>query len=279
MHTRRWYVVATLCLALGAVAPARAEFAGVPDKIQLWIGGQAASFTTEGGLSLADAGTGVSINFEDIFDLPGSKQSLRGEGTWRITGRSLLDFGLVQFNRSHSAVTDKDVDWGEYTFQEGAYVTATFDSRFVYAAYRYDFLNLDQVRISGSAGLSYLTLTAGLEASASVIGPDGPVAGGVNKEADVKFPVPLVGLQVDWAIRDRLTVLMFVRLFNLDYGKINGGMRESALRMKWHFTRNVGAALGVDTTTVRLKEYETEKYKAKFNYQISGLSAYLTLAF
>ena len=279
MHTRRWYVVATLSLALGAVAPARAEFAGVPDKIQLWIGGQAASFTTEGGLSLADAGTGVSINFEDIFDLPGSKQSLRGEGTWRITGRSLLDFGLVQFNRSHSVVSDRDVEWGEYTFQEGAYVTATFDSRFVYAAYRYDFLNLDQVRISGSAGLSYLTLTAGLEAAGSVIGPDGPVAGGVNKEADVKFPVPLVGLQVDWAVRDRLTVLMYVRLFNLDYGKINGGMRESALRMKWHFTRNVGVALGLDTTTVRLKEYETEKYKAKFNYQISGLSAYLTLAF
>lgn len=279
MNARRTLLLASVIVVLVAAAPARAEFADVPDKIQLWIGGQAASFTTEGGLSLADAGTGVSINFEDIFDLPGAKQSLRGEGTWRITGRSLLDFGLVQFDRSHSAVTDRDVEWGEYTFQQGAYVTATFDSRFVYVAYRYDFLSLDQVRISGSAGVSYLTLTAGLEAAGSVIGPEGPVAGGVNKEADVNFPVPQVGLQVDWALRDRLTVLMFVRLFNLDYGKINGGMRESALRMKWHFTRNVGVALGVDSTTVRLKEYETEDYKAKFNYQISGLSAYLTLAF
>ena len=54
---------------------------------------------------------------------------------------------------------------------------------------------------------------------------------------------------------------------------------QGAIRMKWHFTKNVGAALGVDTTTVRLKEYETEDYKAKFNYQISGVSAYLTLGF
>jgi hypothetical protein len=30
---------------------------------------------------------------------------------------------------------------------------------------------------------------------------------------------------------------------------------------------------------VRLKEYETEDYKAKFTYDITGLSAYLTLAF
>lgn len=279
MNTRRVPWMALPLLLLSVVFPARAEFADVPDTIQVWIGGQAASFTTEGGLALADAGTGVSINFEDIFDLPGSKQSLRGEGTWRMTEKGMLDFGVVQFNRSHSLVVDQDVNWGEYTFQEGAYVTATFDSRFIYAAYRHDFLKLDQVRISGSAGLSYLGITAGLEAEGSVVGPDGPVTGSVSKEADVNFPVPLVGLQVDWAIRDRLTVLMYVRLFNLDYGKINGGMRESAIRMKWHFTRNVGAALGVDTTTVRLKEYETEDYKANFNYQISGLSAYLTLAF
>ena len=126
MNNRLLLVVATLAVALGFTAPARAEFAGVPDKIQLWIGGQAASFTTEGGLALADAGTGVSINFEDIFNLPGARQSLRGEGTWRMTGRSLLDFGLVQFNRSNSTVTEQDVDWGEYTFLEGAYVTATF---------------------------------------------------------------------------------------------------------------------------------------------------------
>lgn len=279
MINRRLKMIALLVPVLAAGVPARAEFAGVPDKIQVWIGGQAASFTTEGGLTLADAGTGVSINFEDIFDLPGAKQSLRGEGTWRMTQKGMLDFGLVQFNRSNSRVLRQDVEWGEYTFQEGAYVTATFDSRFIYAAYRHDFLQLDQVRISGSAGLSYLTLTAGLEAEGSVVGPEGPISENVNKEADVSFPVPLIGLQVDWALRERLTVMMMVRLFNLDYGKINGGMRESALRMKWHFTKNVGAALGIDTTTVRLKEYETEDYKAKFNYQISGLSAYLTLGF
>ena len=156
--------------------------------------------------------------------------------------------------------------------------TATFDSRFAYAAYRYDFLSLEQVRISGTAGLSYLTLTAGLAAEGSVVGPGGPISEAVNKESDVSFPVPLVGLQVDWAVRDRLSVLMMVRLFNLDYGKINGGMRESALRMKWHFTKHFGVAGGFDSTTVRLKEYETGDYKAKFNYQVSGLSLYATMA-
>ena len=43
-------------------------------------------------------------------------------------------------------------------------VTAGFDTEFPYVAWRYSFLDLPQVRISGSAGIDYVSLSASLQA-------------------------------------------------------------------------------------------------------------------
>ncbi len=160
-------------------------------------------------------------------------------------------------------------------------MTGTFDSRFPYAAYRHDFLQESRVRISGSAGICYLRLAPGLAAEGGVIGPDPdkPITGHFEKSSEIQFPVPLVGLRVDWVLRDRLSVEMFTRLFYLNYAGIEGSMREASARLKWHFSKHVGVAVGYDGTTIRLKKYETGDYDAKALFETTGLSAYVTLAF
>jgi hypothetical protein len=266
----------TLVLAL----PARADFAGVPDKFRIMLGGTSADFVTEGALSVEQAGTGVTINFEELFDIPTDERSARLDGFWRFGERSYLDFGFVKFNREGSKNIEQDVTWGEFTIAEGSFVKATWDSNFPYAAYRYAFLPEEKVKISGSAGISFVGIGPKLEADGGVTGPDGPVVGHFSKEEDVAFPVPLIGLRLDWAIRDRVELMTFTRFFYLNYESIfKGGMRETALRLTWDFSKHVGVAAGYDSTSVRLKEYDTGDYKAKFTYDITGFSAYLTLAF
>ena len=266
-------------LLAGAALPARADFGGVPDHVQLSLGGTAAELVTQGSLTPANGGTGVAIDFEGLFNIPGDKQAARLDGFWRFGERHYLDFGYVQFNRSGSRQIDEDVTWGDFNFQAGAFVTATFDSNFPYAAYRYDFLHEDKVKISGSAGVSFMEIAPTLAATGNVTGPEGPVSGAVSEGDSVRFPVPLVGLRVDWALRDRLSVEMFTRFFRLNAASFNGGMREASARLKWHFTQHVGAALGYDSTTLRIKEYETDDKKLKFIYEVTGVSGYLTLAF
>jgi hypothetical protein len=268
-----------LVLLVGSVSATRAEFGGIPDRVQFMLGGTTVDFVTEGGLFLTSAGTGVSVNFEDLFDIPVNREAARLDGFWRFSDKGYMDFGYVQYNRTGSKTLVQDVVWGEFTLQQGAFVKATWDSRFPYAAYRHDFLQEDRVRISGSAGISYLRIAPKLEADGGVIGPGGPVTGHFEKGEPVQFPVPLVGLQLDWVLRNRLEVMMFTRIFYLNYANINGGMREATARLKWHFSKHVGIAAAFDSTFVRLKEYETGDYKVKFNYDISGLSAYLTFAF
>jgi hypothetical protein len=277
---RRLGILVPLLFACALARAADSEFGGVPDRVQLMIGGTAADFVTEGGLSLEDAGTGIAVNFEDVFDIPVNKSASRIEGFWRFGRKNYLDFGYVQYNRTGGRELSQDVVWGDYTFEADAFVTATWDSQFPYAAYRHGFLLDDRVKISGSAGISYLSVDAALAAEAGVTGPEGPVTGEIEEGVAIDFPVPLVGLRLDWVLRNRLAVEMFMRFFKLNYESvIDGGMRESAARLKWHFSKPVGLAIGYDATSVRLKEYETEDYKAKFTYDITGLSAYLTVAF
>ena len=266
-------------LMAGTASHARADFCDVTDHVQVSVGGMAAELVTQASLVPESVGAGASVDFESLFNIPGNKQAVRLDGYWRFAERHYVDFGYVQFNRSGSRAIDEDVTWGDFTFQAGAFVTATFDTRFPYAAYRYDFLHEDKVKISGTAGISYMRVAPSLSATGNVTGPEGPVSGEVDEGTDIQFPVPLVGLRLDWVLRDRLFAEFYVRLFRLDAGSFNGGMRESSARLKWHFTKHVGAALGLDSTTLRIKDYEKNGNDLKFLYDISGASVYLTTAF
>lgn len=273
------FPVLIVVAAIASAAPARADFAGVPDRVRVMMGGTSADFVTEGSLTAESAGTGATVNFEDLFDIPTDEKSFRIDGFWRFSEKGYVDFGFVQFNRSGGKTIGQDVNWGEFTIDQGSFVKATWDSRFPYAAYRHDFLHEDKVKISGSAGVSYVRIAPTLEADGGVTGPSGPVTGHFEKSGDVQFPVPLVGIRLDWALRDRLELITFTRFFYLNYQSIEGGMRETTIRLLWDFSKHVGASIGYDATSIRLKEYDTGDYKAKFNYDITGFSAYLTLAF
>ena len=212
------------------------DFAGdVPDRVWIDVGGSANDVSTDVALR-GPNGVGATINFEDIFDLPGNKTTARMFGTVRVSDkRSWFDFGYVSIDRTGSRVLDADVTFGDYTFQEGAEVAARFSTQFIYAAYRYDFLHEDKIRISGSVGMTWIRLKTGLIADgAFVLDPDGATVGGgvFNKNASVGAPVPMVGLNLDWALTRRLVLRTYSRFFKLNLDKFNGGLGEAGFRLR-----------------------------------------------
>jgi hypothetical protein len=264
-----------------ATGTARAELPGdVPDKIRISLGGIAADTYTDAALGSTTAGLGATINFEDIFNLPESKDTWRFELNWRINKRQFLDFGYLELNRSGSRVLQDDVEWGDFIFQANGKVTATFDTNFPYAAWRYAFLDLPQVRISGSAGFNYLSIGSKLEASGNVTDLNGtPVAGTVEEEVKVAAPVPQLGLQIDWALTKRLAVLMYTRQIYVNFSGINGGIGETAARLQWWYAKHAGVSFGLDKESIDLKSYETGDTRARFRYEVRGWSLYFNFAF
>ncbi|HJQ98278.1 MAG TPA: hypothetical protein VJ826_08175 [Candidatus Polarisedimenticolaceae bacterium] len=260
-------------------SPARADFGGVPDRIWIDLGGSTNDLSTTAALT-GQSGVGAVLDFEDVFDLPGSKDTFRGFITWRISeSRKYMDFGFVSINRSGGRIIQNDFNWGDYAFAAGARVDATFDTRFIYAAYRYDFLNEEKVRISGSAGASITTLKAALTGDGNVTGPSGPIAGDFTAESKITAPVPMLGLNLDWAITQRLFMRTYTRFFWLNISSVDGSMKENGIHLNWLFTKHFGAGLGFDRNNIRIKEVEiNQDDKAKFNYDVSGFALYLNFA-
>jgi len=273
---------AAAILALIVAAPAFAELPGdVPDKVRIGLGGMAAETYTDAGLGSTTSGIGASVNFEDIFNLPESKDVGRFEVNWHYNKRQFLDLGYFELNRSGSRILQQDVNWGDFIFQASGKVTARFESNFPYAAWRYSFLDLPQVRISGSAGIDYLTIEAGLSANGNVTDQSGtPIPGDVEETISVSAPVPQTGLQIDWALTKRLAILMYIRQIYISHlAGINGGIGETAFRLQWWYSRHAGISGGLDKESIDLKSYESGDTKARFRYEVRGFSFYLNLAF
>src|SRR5262245_6992222 len=134
--------------------------------------------------------------------MPGDVYTGRMFGTVRISPRRrYIDFGYEDITRSGTRTINQDIVFGDYRILQGAGVTARFSTGFIYAAFRYDFLHQEAVRISGSAGLTYINLRTSLEAGASFVqGPNVPVSGEFKARESAWAPVPMIGANLDWAL-------------------------------------------------------------------------------
>ena len=284
MKIQRLAILSMLLVAvapLGATTARAGEFADkIPDLVWVDIGGTIDELTTNVGLT-GPNGVGATIDFEQIFDLPGSKTTFYIQGTARVSEkRRHVDFGYVNIDRSGSRVIQEDLTWGDYTFSAGGTVTADFNTRFIYGAYRYDFLHDEKVHISGSAGASWVDLGTSLTGDGNVTDPDGnPVSGSFEKGGSVGIPVPLVGFNIDWALTKGLVFRSYYRFFRMNVSGVSGGMYESGVHLNWYFIRNLGIGFGYDRTEIRLNEFKSGENTIRADYVISGLGLYATLAF
>jgi hypothetical protein len=259
-------------------------FAGdVPDLVWIDIGGSANDVSTDVALR-GPNGIGATINFEDVLDLPGNKTTARMFGTVRISPkRRWIDFGYVSIDRTGSRVLDDDITFGDYTFLAGGEAAAKFSTQFIYAAFRYDFLHEDKIRISGSAGMTWLRVKISLVGDGSfVLDPNGdPVTDEVFRKAEsTGAPVPMVGLNLDWALTRRLVLRTYTRFFKLNLDKFNGGLGEAGIRLNWYFVKNFGLGLSYDRTDLDVKELKIgEGNVLKAGYTVNGIGLFANLAF
>jgi len=258
------------------------EFAGdVPTRVWIDAGWSENEIATNASFQ-GPNGIGATVDFEDVFDMPGNRSTARMFGTARISAeRRYIDFGYVNLRRSGSRILDDDLTWGDFTIVNGSSVTAEFNTAFIYAAFRYDFLHLEQVRISGSAGVTWINLGTGVSANGTINNPDGSFyASTYDKSGSVGAPVPMVGLNLDWALAHRLVLRTYTRFFRLNLSDFSGGLNEAGMRLNWYFAKNFGMGIGYDRTDLNLKELKVDNDNiVKANYYFSGLSLFINLAF
>jgi len=283
----RLCLVASLLLVFASGIPALAFTSTTkdipekaPDRWRIDLGGFRADAFTEASLASADKGVGAVINFEDLFNMPSSRSVFSAAASWRMMNRQYLDFGYVALVRRGENVLQQDITWGDIVYTAGANVSTLFRTQFPYAAWRYDFLQVDKVRISGSAGISYMGIKMGVAATGTFNDTDGNAhTGDVNREGSINFPVPLVGLQLDWALTRTLALRMYTRFIYIDYSTFRGGINNRAIRLYWYMTKHFGLSGGLEQQSIDIKQYVSGDAKMRLRYEITGLATYLSFAF
>jgi hypothetical protein len=200
--------------------------------------------------------------------------------SWRMMTRQYLDFGYVALVRNGENIIDQDITWGDKVIKAGADVSTQFRTQFPYAAWRYDFLQVDKVRISGSAGISYTGINTHVAASGTITDTSGnPVSGNMDRGFSINFPVPQVGLQLDWALSRTLALRMYKRFLYVDYSSFRGSISSSAVRLYWYMTKHFGLSGGIEQQSIDVKQYVSGDAKMRLRYEVSGIATYLSFAF
>jgi hypothetical protein len=258
------------------------DFAGdIPTRVWIDLGWSENEISTNAAFQ-GPNGIGATVDFEDVFDIPGNRSTARMFGTARISAeRRYMDFGYVNLKRSGSRVLDQDLSWGDYTIVSGSNVAADFNTEFIYVAFRYDFLHQEMVHISGSAGITWLNLSTGIAADGTINDSNGVFyANSYERSGSVGAPVPMLGLNLDWALTRRLVVRSYTRFFRINMSEFNGGLNEAGVRLNWYFAKYFGMGLGYDRTDLNLKELSVGNGNiVKANYEFSGASLFINLAF
>jgi hypothetical protein len=283
----RLCLVAGLLLAFASGIPALAFESTTkdipekaPDRWRIDLGGFRADAYTTASLASTDVGLGAVINFEDVFNMPSTRNVFVAAASYRMLGRQYLDFGYVALNRAGENVIDQDITWGDRVIKAGGDVSTDFRTQFPYLAWRYDFLQVDKVRISGSAGISYLGIKTSLAASGTITDLDGnPVSGNLNRDFSIDFPVPQMGLQLDWALTKTLAIRMYTRFLYVDVSSFKGNISSRAVKLYWYFTKHFGLSGGLEQQSIDIKQYVSGDAKMRLRYEVSGLAGYLSFAF
>jgi hypothetical protein len=129
--------------------------------------------------------------------------------------------------------------------------------------------------------MTWLQLSTGLSGTGTFT-PVGGVetTGSFNKEGSVGAPVPMVGMNLDWALARRLVLRTYSRFFRINVSAFNGGLYESGIRLNWYFAKHFGLGLGYDRTDLKINELKVgDGNIVKANYSFSGFGLFINLAF
>jgi hypothetical protein len=277
-------VVLTIVVAIGAASAAHAQDTGfpgdVPDRFRLRLGSVWSSFDTNFAYAGDGGGLGGLVNFEDLFGIDSRQRSIRFSGRWRVGKRSSIEFGYISFERFGSEGPQRDFQFLGFTILAGTSVVTEFDSAITTAAYRYDAYDNGEVRLYGTAGISYFDLEARLAAGIGVILPNGePLGRGLDERVDVSQAVPIVGVGADWAVSRRFLASLFIRGLFADLGGFRGGISEVGLSGTWYFVKNLGIGGGFQRTDIRVRGYEGDGFTARGTYSQLGALLFMECAF
>lgn len=264
--------------ALAAVAvlvttplPAAAQSPSGPlhERYEVVLGGFFSTLDTTIGVNGTAGDRGTLVDFEEDLGAPDSDNVFRASASMRL-GRHQFRAGYFQVSREGTTRLRRTIDWGDDTFEAGADVTASFESRFPEVDYTYWFVSGPKVALGGTIGATLFGVEADL--TASTLG--GRTTG---TKVDTTTFVPLVGGEFRGLIAPWLLAKVTGGYINDFQGS---QVWTGSVAIEPHVYKPLWAGVSFSTLNFSVsKDGPLNFVNGEADYGVRGLQAYLRLAF
>lgn len=229
----------------------------------------------------ATAGSGgQSIDFDQTFGTNADATRVRADILWRFLPRHHLRFVYFDNDVSRTRTLDHDVVWGDYTFQNGASVTAENKLRVYELAYEYAFARGPTYEVVGSAGIHYSQADLTLSGSATITDANGGVSevSYQSKTSSLPAPLPVLGVRGQWAFARNWSLEGSGQFFKVKIDNYDGSWWDFRAGVTWMFSHHVGAGAGYDRFLTHVN-VERPNFSGNLNTGYAGALIYLTGTF
>jgi len=199
----------------------------------------------------------------------------------RLGGYAADVFELEDWARAdRSRAIDRNVEWGDYTFQAGAVVESQVKFEIIEAAYEYAFMRRPDFELAGSLGVHYMDLQMRLSGVATLTNANDTVsqAAFATREGSAPLPLPVIGVRAGWAVAPQWFLEGQGQFFKAMIGDVVGRITDLRARATWMFSQNLGIGMGYNRF-ITTADVEKTSFNGQARIGYSGLQLFATGTF
>jgi hypothetical protein len=211
---------------------------------------------------------GDLIDLEDELGLDRDLSIARLDGYYRLGRKHRIQFGYFTFERDALRVIDRPINIGDYTFILNGQVSSNVKNTITEIGYMYSLRQTDRFEVSGTFGIHWLDMQSQFI---------GETAIGVfeTSTASAEGPLPLFGVDVDYAISPRWILSFRGMFFSLKIDTYDGNLTDLRGTLEYYFMNNVGLGFGVNRFDMDLT-YSDSGSAGDLSWGYDGMQLYIT---
>jgi len=258
-------------------ATEREAIRGVPDKWGFSLGGFWQTFDTNVRLN-GETADGTEIDFEKDLGQDKTLTAFQFGGFYRFGDHARIDLNYVPWSREKTRTIDKEIQWGDVTYEAGAEIHSKAEVQLLDIIYRYSFINNGKVTFGVNGGVSSLWTDFSLSGEGTISGGGG-ASGTIKESKDVIVPVPVIGVHFDMTLTKRLFWRAEGNFFAANVSGYDGTISVLSTSIVWFPTRNIGVGAGFASDMYNIKRSGDNGGDVKVKYGFSGVTAYAQFVF
>jgi hypothetical protein len=255
--------------------PEEKEFPYFDERGEVYLGVLHPYIYTQVQVNRSNAVPGTFFDFETDLGLQADQVRFLGQASYRIGKHASFGLTFLDLARSSTRTLNKDITFGDRTFNANATVNAFVNTQYYQLTYRYSFVRNNHNEFGASIGINAANVSTGLRVATEFAGINisTGASAGQGKEQNFIAPVPLLGLFFTSQILPRTFLRNAIQYMDVNAAGFNMKALNYLINIDYNPWKNIGVGVGVYSNRLEVKG--GTDLKGKFVYNLTGTQFYV----